>query len=65
MEHRTDGYDCWCGPQILAVCDDCDGVGCWKCGYQATDGSGEVTGLIEIDRSQVEEDERPIIIVHN
>jgi hypothetical protein len=32
-EHVTEGYDCWCKPEVLAVCPECEGseAGCWKC----------------------------------
>lgn len=61
-EHDLDSYDCWCSPQLLILCDECDGDGCWKCGYDCIDGF--VSGLVEIDRSQVDE-EVQTIIVHN
>lgn len=36
-EHTTDGYTCWCGPQVEQVCPECGGEGgevkceCWRC----------------------------------
>lgn len=35
-EHTQDGLACWCGPQYVVSCDECDPadptLGCWKCG---------------------------------
>ena len=40
--HDTNSADCWCGPDVLQICRECDGNGwtlafgddgieCWKC----------------------------------
>ena len=45
----------------LIVCDDCGGLGCWKCGWQAIDGF--VEGVIEITPAEAESSDAPLIIV--
>lgn len=47
--------------KYLVVCDDCDGEGCWKCGWQAIDGF--VEGVIEITPEEAESSDEPLIIV--
>ena len=52
--HVTDGSDCWCDPEVLQACDDCDlpepQKDCWKCHGR---------GLV-----MVFDDELPCVIVH-
>lgn len=60
--HDTDSLDCWCKPQLLLPCDECqppfkeksDG-GCWKCGGKR---------LIECSRFEAEESPFPVLIIH-
>ncbi len=37
LEHETDNEHCWCQPEVLQVCPECDEdhiptPGCWRCG---------------------------------
>ena len=59
--HDTNNSDCWCGPDVLQICRECDGNGwvplggdesimCWKC---------EGQGL-----EPVYDDRLPAVIVH-
>lgn len=53
--HDTETLDCWCGPSIARVCDECAGSdGCWKC----------ERGLIHITRNEAEMIDEPLIIGH-
>lgn len=31
-EGHTESTGCWCEPETLQVCDECDNGSCWKCG---------------------------------
>jgi hypothetical protein len=42
--------DCWCKPELLAVCEECDGEECWKCN----------NGLVPL-----EDLEENCVVVHN
>lgn len=53
-DHVTDGYDCWCQPRFLLPCDECAGVGCWKC----------TNGYIELSREDAGATPMPIIVAH-
>jgi len=30
-KHELEGTDCWCEPELMGVCSQCDGEGCWNC----------------------------------
>ena len=54
-EHDTDNETCWCGPDVLQRCPECEDhkdppPGCWRCGGK---------GLVP----EYDED-RPSVIVH-
>ena len=42
--HVEGGRDCWCAPDVLAICPDCDGSvdGCWACTQDTTCSAGLV-----------------------
>jgi hypothetical protein len=47
--------------KYLIVCSECEGKGCWKCGFDAID--GHVQGVIEISEVEAELTSLPVIIV--
>jgi hypothetical protein len=58
MEHVEDGSRCWCQPEVLRVCPECDDAeesptSCWRCGGR---------GLIEAQETW--DADVPLVIVH-
>lgn len=52
--HVTTGYDCWCRPEFLLPCDECE-TGCWRC----------VDGTVPLTRAEADASAHPVIVVHH
>lgn len=56
-EHEIESSACWCNPQALQLCPECDGAegGCWRC----------QDGLIACDAPDLYDGAHGLIFVHN
>lgn len=31
MRPHVENEPCWCNPDVLYLCESCEGMGCWQC----------------------------------